>query len=242
MFEGLYFEFPKLGFLIFVFLACETLCPLRHPSFYFPHIHHFELSGVRVAPWMWISKWLMISFLIVALMSPVKDEEQIPQFEGYSTLFVVDTMTLENHQKIAQWCSLRPYDSISLYLPPTFKIPLSKDHKTLLSMIEQIPEQNNSSSIDMGVKTFLIAQKRPWIVILAEDPKHFVHSLPTNIEYVVMPKKNTAQWMREQSEKHPPIPLLIEEKSLKYFYFYPLFLAFLSMLVYLYGRNQKGIG
>ncbi len=42
MFEGIYFEFPKLLFLIFFFIACHTLCPMKLPSFYFPHAAKFS--------------------------------------------------------------------------------------------------------------------------------------------------------------------------------------------------------
>lgn len=239
MFEGFYFEFPKLSFLLFVFLACENLCPLRSQMLYFPHISRFGDAGVKSPAWMWISKWLMIIFLIVALMSPVKEIQETPRFQGYSTLIVADSPDEAMKAKIASFVELREHDEIALYVPKNVKIPLTRDHEALLSILNQLPK-TPKLQMDYTIKAFLSTQDRPWIVIFSDCPKTFVHSIPILIETSVVPQKQWREWMQKSNLERPVIPIASERVRLEYFYFYPLFFGFMAMLVYLFGRNQRG--
>jgi len=239
MFEGLYFEFPKLIFLLFIFMGCANLCPLRTQMLYFPHVLHFGDAGVKSPGWMLISKWLMIVFLVLAVMSPVKEAEKIPRFEGYSTLIVADSPDESMRAKIASFINLRHSDTIALYIPKNVKIPLTQDHEALLSILNQLPKTPNER-IDYTIKEFISTLKRPWIVIFSDHPKSFVHSIPTQIETSVVPQKNWSEWMQKSNSEHPVIPIVTENTQLEYLYFYPLFFGFVAMLIYLFGRNQRG--
>ncbi|MGZ5207748.1 MAG: hypothetical protein ACXWB0_01895 [Sulfuricurvum sp.] len=241
MLEGFYFELPKLSFLLFVFLACENLCPLRTQMLYFPHIFRFTGVGVKSPAWMWISRWLMIVFFIVALMSPVKEIPQTPYFEGYATLIVVDSIDESMREKITAFIAMRPHDKIAVYIPKNIKIPLTADHDALVSMVNQLPDSTGFSTVDYTIKNFLSTEKYPWIVIFSSNSKRFVHSIPPQIETSVVPQKQWNEWIKNQNKNHRPLPILLPRPSVEYFYFYPLFFGFLAMMVYLYGRNQKGL-
>ena len=208
---------------------------------YFPHISRFTGVGVKSPAWMWISKWVMIVFFIVALMSPVKEISELPRFEGYSTLIVVDSLDENMIKKIDTFIQMRQHDKIALYLPENIKIPLTADHEVLMKMVHQLPTASKPSTVDYTIKNFLSAEKHPWIVIFSSDPKHFVHSIPTQIETSVVPQKQWNVWMKNQNMYHRPLPIFLPRPSVEYFYFYPLFFGFLAMVVYLYGRNQKGL-
>ena len=94
MFEGVYFEFPKIASVLFIFLACEALCRLRQRAFYFPHLASFAAVTLKPSYWLWFLKWLSIVLLIAALMSPVKDEVYRPVgAPGYAVALVVDAST-----------------------------------------------------------------------------------------------------------------------------------------------------
>ena len=240
MFEGLYFEFPKLVFLFIIFLACHNLCPLRAQTFYFPHIAHFGNADVKSPAWMWISKWLMIVLFIFALMSPVKEIKESPRFEGYNTLIVADSPDETMRAKIASFITMRTSDSIALYVPESIKIPLTQDHEALLSILNQLPKTPHTR-IDYTIKEFLFTQKRPWIVIFSDHPEAFVHSIPTQIETSVVPQKQWNEWIEKSSRDHPIIPIAMEKSQVEYLYFYPLFFGFMAMLIYLFGRNQRGL-
>jgi hypothetical protein len=240
MFEGFYFEFPKLIFLFFIFLGCANLCPLRTQMLYFPHISHFGNAEVTTTLWMWASKWLMIILLITALMSPVKEVKEVAQFEGYNTLIVADSPDETMRVKIASFIDLRASDSIAMYIPKSVKIPLTKDHKAVLSILNQIPPMPHTS-IDYTIKEFFFTQERSWIVIFSDHPESFVHSIPTQIETSVVPQKQWRAWMEKNNQNHSVIPIVTEKKQVEYLYFYPLFFGFMAMLLYLFGRNQRGL-
>ena len=91
MFEGLYFELPKLAFVIFFFIACETLCKMKLPSIYFPHANQFMKNSVSASKTLFLLKWLGIVMMILALMSPVKDESyELDPKDGYEIAMILD--------------------------------------------------------------------------------------------------------------------------------------------------------
>ncbi len=91
MFEGFYFEFPKIVFVLFFYLACDALCKLRLPAIYFPHTAQFGHNTVDTSRLLWFLKWLGITMLVIALMSPVKDAQvQVNPEQGYDIALVLD--------------------------------------------------------------------------------------------------------------------------------------------------------
>ncbi len=91
MFDGLYFEFPKLAFVIGFFIACETLCKMRLPSIYFPHTNDFIKKSVAQSKILFFLKWIGIIMLILAMMSPVKDEPyELKPKTGHEIALVLD--------------------------------------------------------------------------------------------------------------------------------------------------------
>jgi len=91
MFDGLYFELPKLAFIIVLFIACENLCKMKLPSLYFPHASQFMKSSVSSSKTLFILKWLGIVMMILALMSPVKDEAyELEPKHGHEIALILD--------------------------------------------------------------------------------------------------------------------------------------------------------
>jgi Ca-activated chloride channel family protein len=97
MFDGLYFEFPKLLFVIGFFIACETLCKMKLPAIYFPHASQFLKKSVAQSKLLFYLKWIGIVMLIFALMSPVKDEPyELKPKEGHELALVLDASNSMN--------------------------------------------------------------------------------------------------------------------------------------------------
>ena len=92
MFEGFYFEHPRFFFVLFFFIACATLCRMKLPSFYFPHSQSFAKDTLSRSNLLFMLKWISIALLILAFMSPVKDQpyEMAPK-EGYDIALILDT-------------------------------------------------------------------------------------------------------------------------------------------------------
>jgi Ca-activated chloride channel family protein len=92
MFDGLYFEFPKLILIIFLFIVCEILCKMKLPSLYFPHATQFMKNNVSASKLLFFLKWLAIVMMILALMSPVKDEPyELKPKHGHEIALILDT-------------------------------------------------------------------------------------------------------------------------------------------------------
>ncbi len=91
MFDGLFFEYPKIAFVIGFFIACDYLCRLRLSSIYFPHTQQFVKHAMTQSKVLFLLKWLGIVMLIMALMSPVKEEEiALDPEQGYDIALVLD--------------------------------------------------------------------------------------------------------------------------------------------------------
>ncbi len=91
MFDGIYFEFPKILFVIFFFIACESLCRMRLPSLYFPHAKQFMKQGIASSKLLFFLKWIAIVMIILALMSPVKDEPyELEPKKGHEIALILD--------------------------------------------------------------------------------------------------------------------------------------------------------
>ncbi|MCF6339420.1 MAG: VWA domain-containing protein [Sulfurimonas sp.] len=91
MFDGVYFEYPFFGLLILLFLFCAKFCKMKLPSIYFPHTAKFLKQSVSSSKTLIILKWLGITALILALMSPVIDEPyEIEPKDGYEIAMILD--------------------------------------------------------------------------------------------------------------------------------------------------------
>ncbi|HUH41921.1 MAG TPA: VWA domain-containing protein, partial [Sulfurimonas sp.] len=91
MFDGIYFEFSQIFFVIFIFIACAFLCKMRLSSIYFPHVAQFLKGTVTSSKTLFFLKWLGILMMIVALMSPIKDEPyELEPKDGYEIALILD--------------------------------------------------------------------------------------------------------------------------------------------------------
>jgi Ca-activated chloride channel homolog len=243
MFEGVYFQFPKLGFILFFFLACEALCPLRTNPIYFPRNALFGTDETKPPLWMWVAKWAMISFFIVALMSPVREVKE--EARGYDILLVLDAQSINSEmlKDIRTFIEKRQNDRFALYVParsPTI-IPLSEDHESLLKILSQLTKENSEEKITKEVERFFSTtpEARGWAILLSSNPKEWIRSLPIGLEVSIIDP--TEDWVETSHHSHPPFMAMATHKYFEYYYIYPLFIGFLAMLLYLYGRNQKGL-
>lgn len=245
MFEEVYFQFPKLGFLLFFFLACEALCPLRSNPLYFPRTAMFSDVGVKPPLWIWMAKWAMISLLIVALMSPVRDHNMSTQGGGWDILVTLDPSLGESDVRgeIASFIDRRPDERIALWIPENTVVPMTYEHDVLKSILMQTPKQESSASIDRTIGRFFATTEegRGLAIIFSNHPDIFVKTLPTGIQTMFVSPAKDSHWIDTLSRKFPPYKVQMSHRYFDYYYIYPLFLAFLFLLAYLYGRNQKGI-
>lgn len=91
MFEGIFFEYPFAVLLIIPFILCAKFCKMRLTSLYFPHTNSFFKNSISLSKELFFLKWLSVAMLIIALMSPVKEESyMLEPKEGYEIALILD--------------------------------------------------------------------------------------------------------------------------------------------------------
>lgn len=196
MFDGLYFEFPKILFVIFFFIACETLCKMRLPSIYFPHTQQFIKQSLSASKLLFLLKWLGIIMMILALMSPVKDETyELDPKDGYELALILDASqsmqargfdaSNENLNRfdvvksiVSDFISQRTNDNIGLVVFGAYSFiasPLTYDENILNRIVSQLQigmagkYTALNTSLAQGVNLLKMSESGSKVAILLTD-------------------------------------------------------------------------
>jgi len=307
MFDGIYFEFPKLFFVIFFFIACETLCKMKLPSIYFPHASRFMKSNVAVSKLLFFLKWLAITMMILALMSPVKDEPyELAPKQGHEIALILDAsgsmqergFDPENPAAsrfdvvksiVKDFIKKRTNDNMGLVVFGSYSFiasPLTYDKHILSGIVSQLEVGMAGKytalyeALAQGVNLLKMSKAKSKVAILLTDgySTQGADKIPLDVALDMAKKEgvkvypigigapdeyNRAVLMKiaketggvafgasnatQLKEVYKKIDEL-EKSEIKnetfsyknYYYFYPLFLALLSLLLYVYLRNKRG--
>lgn len=196
MFEGVYFEFPKIIFLIFLFLLCAMFCKMRLTSIYFPHTAEFLKNSISASKTLFFLKWLGVIMLILALMSPIKDEPyELEPKDGYEIALILDaseSMKAEGFDRnneqltrfdvvkeiVGDFISQRKNDNMGLVVFGAYSFiasPLTYDENILNKILSQlyigIAGQYTAlnTSLAQGVNLFKMSKSKTKIAILLTD-------------------------------------------------------------------------
>ncbi|MBN2817210.1 MAG: VWA domain-containing protein [Campylobacterales bacterium] len=306
-FGGLYFELPKLGFLIFFFIACETLCKMRLPSLYFPHTAQFMKQGIAASKLLFFLKWLGIITLILALMSPVKDEPyELEPKKGHEIALILDasqSMQERNFDRantsltrfdvvkqiVRDFIEKRTTDNMGLVVFGAYSFiasPLTYDEHILSRIVSQLQIGMAGQytalyeALAQGVNLLKMSDSESKIAILLTDgySTEQVDKIPLDVALEMAKKEGVKVYpigIGESNEYNRAVLMKIAketggvafgassarelqavyakidelEKSeiqnesftyLKYYYVYPLFIALISLMLYIYLRNKRG--
>ncbi len=307
MFDGLYFEFPKIAFVIFFFIACETLCKMKLPSIYFPHASQFMKNGIAASKLLFFLKWVGVVMLILALMSPVKDESyELAPKHGHEIALILDasgsmqrdgfdmndpmTTRFDVVKNIVRdFIQKRKSDNIGLVVFGTYSFiasPLTYDEHILSRIVSQLQigmagkDTALYEALAQGVNLLKMSKAKSKVAILLTDGRSTpgVDRIPPNVaidlakkegvkvypigiggsnEYnravLVKIAKETggAAFGASSADELKAVYAKIDtlEKSdiknetftyMKYYYFYPLFIGLISLMLYIYLRNKRG--
>lgn len=305
MFDGLYLEFPRILFVIFFFIACETLCKMRLPSIYFPHTAQFMKNSVSTSKLLFLLKWLGIVMLILALSSPVKDEPyELEPKDGYEIGLLIDASDSMRERGfdrlngnlsrfdvvkviVSDFIKDRENDNIGLVVFGEYSFiasPLTYDKNILNKIVSKlylgIAKYKTAlyDSLAQGVNLLKNSKSKDKILILLTDGKNTAGKIPFDIALDMAKKENIkvypigigmpgeysqrvlieiaketggvafeASSASQLQEVYKKIDEL-EKSEIKnetftymhYYYFYPLFLGFISLMLYIYFRNKRG--
>lgn len=196
MFEGLYFEFPKIIFLIFLFLACAAFCKMRLTSIYFPHTAEFLKNSISASKTLFFLKWLGVIMLILALMSPIKDEPyELEPKDGYEIALILDASESMKTQGfdaknanlsrfdvvkeiVGDFISQRKNDNMGLVVFGAYSFiasPLTYDENILNKILSQLyigmagQYTALNTSLAQGVNLLKMSKSKTKIAILLTD-------------------------------------------------------------------------
>lgn len=139
------FEHPYAFVIIFVFIICKLLCPIKSESLIFPKASFFQKSKYKIN----ILELLIIILLTIALASPIKTKIIQSQKQGYDIVIVLDTSgsmeefnKLNNAKKvILEFAKKRKTDRLGLVIFGNIAYiasPLTYDKKTFESILKRI--------------------------------------------------------------------------------------------------------
>jgi len=196
MFDGIYFEFPQIASVILIFILCSFLCKMRLPSIYFPHTSEFLKHSVSASKTLIFLKWLGVTGMILALMSPVKDESyEIAPKEGYEIALILDaseSMQAEGFDEqdqyltrfdvvkeiVSEFIKERQNDNIGLVVFGAFSFiasPPTYDAKILERILSQLSigmagkYTALNTSLAQGVNLLKMGSSKTKIAILLTD-------------------------------------------------------------------------
>jgi len=307
MFDGIYFEFPKILFVIFFFIACETLCKMRLPSIYFPHASQFMKSNIQASKLLFFLKWIGIVMLILALMSPVKDEPyELAPKEGHEIALILDAsqsmeargFDMNNPMEtrfdvvkkiVRDFIEKRKSDNIGLVVFGAYSFiasPLTYDEHILSRIVSQLQVGMAGKytalyeALAQGVNLLKMSKAKSKVAILLTDgystPQ--VDKIPLDVAIDMAKKEGVKVYpigIGGPNEYNRAVLLKIAQETggvafgassadelkavyqkidtlekseiknesftyKKYYYFYPLFLGLISLMLYIYLRNKRG--
>jgi len=196
MFDGIYFEFPQIASVLLLFILCAKLCKIRLHSIYFPHTSGFLKNTISASKPLFFLKWLGIVMMIVALMSPVKDETyELEPKNGYDIALILDaseSMKAEgfdtNNQRlnrfdvvksiVGDFIEKRKNDNIGLVVFGAFSFiasPLTYDENILSKIVSQLyigmagKYTALNTSLAQGVNLLKMSKSKTKIAILLTD-------------------------------------------------------------------------
>lgn len=307
MFDGIYFEFSRLVFIIVFFIACETLCKMKLPSIYFPHASQFMKKSVSTSKTLFMLKWITIVMMILALMSPVIDEPyELEPKKGHEIALIVDaSQSMQARgfdasnpnlsrfdvvkEIIGDFIKERKTDNIGLVVFGAYSFiasPLTYDENILARIVSQLQIGMAGKytalyeALAQGVNLLKMSESKSKIAILLTDgySTQGVDKIPLDVALDMAKKEkikvypigignaneyNRAVLMKiaketggvafsaSSGEELQAVYARINELEkvdiknetftyLQYYYFYPLFLALITLMLYVYLRNRRG--
>jgi len=201
MFDGVYFEFVQVALLITLFIFCALMCKMRLSSIYFPHTGEVLKNSISTSKLLFFLKWIGIVMMILALMSPVKDETYVldPK-DGYEIALILDaseSMTARGFDRsnenlnrfdvvksiVGDFITQRKNDNIGLVVFGAFSFiasPLTYDENILNKIVSQLyigmagRYTALNTSLAQGVNLLKMSNSKTKVAILLTDG----HSTP----------------------------------------------------------------
>lgn len=216
MFSNISFEYPYLLLLVLLFILCSIFCKAKAPTYLVPHLNIFQKSNQNSNIFISSLKWLVISFSIIALASPIKTlDHQIIKNDGVNILLNLDASGSMKYKDldrtnektrfdvvkeiVRDFIDKRVNDNIGLVVfgdSVMMASPLSFDknaQKEILSYLEVEMLGSKTAMIDSLASSINILKEKESksnIIILLSDGEDNISKIPLSIIIKMLKKYN----------------------------------------------------
>jgi Ca-activated chloride channel family protein len=281
---------------------------MKLPSIYFPHTASFMKSAASKSKILFFLKWLSILMLILALMSPVKDEPyELEPKDGYEIALVLDSSGSMKargfdptsisstrfdvvKEIVSDFIDKRKNDNIGLVVFGAYSFiasPLTYDENILKGIVKEFyigmagEKTALYEALAQGVNLLKMSESNSKVIILLTDGYDSGESrFPLDVALDMVKKEKVKVYpigIGRSNEYNKDVLLKIAKESggvafgasnaseleeiynkidelekseiqsetfshIKYYYIYPLFIGFMSLIFYVYMRNKIGAG
>lgn len=219
MFDGVYFEFPLVALTLLIFVVCALFCKMKLTSIYFPHTAAFLKNSVSASKTLFFLKWLGIIMMILALMSPVRDEPyEVEPKDGYEIAMILDaseSMKAQGFDQnnpnltrfdvvksiVSDFISQRKNDNIGVVVFGAFSFiasPLTYDENILNKILSQLyigmagKFTALNTSLAQGVNLLKMSKSKTKVAILLTDGYSTpeIDNIPLDVALDMMKKEH----------------------------------------------------
>jgi len=209
MIDNFTFEYPLVFLLLFLFLACSQWCKPKGVSLYFPNMMMLQKASKK-SQWVLKSlKVLTIVSLIVALASPIKEDDIIVKNDkGYEISLILDASgSMQEYNKfgivkeiVQDFVDQRQHDKLALSIFADFAyvaVPLTYDKKSIKRLLQRIEvgiagKQRTAlnEALFLSSNLFKTSKSKEKVAILLTDGMDNTNTIPLEVAIKTAKKYN----------------------------------------------------
>ena len=194
------FEYPYLFVLVVLFFICEKFCKAKRQRLILPNMPMLKKVAQKQSLFINALKLLMVSLIVTALASPIKEDEIVVQNDkGYEISLLLDASgSMEQSNKfdivkdiVLDFLTKREHDKVGLTIFADFAyvaIPLTYDKKSISELLQMIDvgiagKQRTAlyEALFMSSKLFKESTSKHKIAILLTDGIDNAGTIPLNV-------------------------------------------------------------
>ena len=203
------FEYPFVLLLIVLFFLCSRFCKPKGVSLYFPNMELLKRASQKSRWFLSTLKILAITSLVIALSSPVKEDELIVKNDkGYEISLILDASgSMEEYNKfgivkeiVDDFIDKREHDKLALSIFADFAyvaVPLTYDKKSIKRLLSRLKvgiagRQKTSlyEAVFLSSNLFKTSESKEKIAILLTDGMDNANTIPLDVAIKTAKKYN----------------------------------------------------
>jgi len=200
MLNNFTFEYPYVFSLIIVFLICLKFCKAKKIAFFFPNQALLQKASLTSKTVINLTKFLTILFAIIALASPIKQDDIVTKNEqGYEISLILDASgSMQEANKfgivkdiVTRFIDKRVHDKLALSIFADFAyvaVPLTYDKKSIKRLLERLDvgvagvhRTALYEALFLSSNLFKKSKAKEKIAILLTDGMDNVNTVPLNV-------------------------------------------------------------